>query len=60
MDFATHREFHIACWRPPAPGSYVAARDAEGRALVGRVRGLTGPSAYEAVDDLTLFGPQTR
>lgn len=42
MDFATDREFHIACWRPPAPGSYVAARDAQGGALVGRVMGLTG------------------
>jgi phosphatidylserine/phosphatidylglycerophosphate/cardiolipin synthase-like enzyme len=41
MDFPTQKAFHVACWRVPTPGSYVAARDAEGRLVVGRVSGLT-------------------
>lgn len=42
MDFPTASKFHVACWRTPSPGSYIAARDAEGRLVVGRVSGLTG------------------
>ncbi|MGH2760149.1 MAG: helicase HerA domain-containing protein, partial [Actinomycetota bacterium] len=42
MDFPTAQAFHIACWRTPTPGGYVAARDTQGRLVVGRVSGVTG------------------
>lgn len=42
MDFPTDGSFHVACWRVPSPGSYVAAHDTEGRMVVGRVTKLTG------------------
>lgn len=42
MDFPTDRNFHVACLKTPAPGSYLAARDSEGGLLLGRVTGVTG------------------
>lgn len=42
MDFPTDRGFHVACLSTPVPGTYVAAADAAGDLVVGRVTAITG------------------